>query len=121
MSQLFEIIKINQFSIIVVGKSYCGIGNYITELETELSNSNFKGNIVFDLLLSNGLNSTNRFMISKCEGNLIVEPHTISRDQVKIKYEKYLRNFYKKNISIINNGVLRKSEIEKIRTTLEVI
>lgn len=121
MSQLFEIVRINQFSIIVIGKSYCSMGNYIEELETELLHNNFKGSIIFDLLLANGLNSANRFMFSKCEGNFIVEPHTFPREQVKKKYEKYLRNFYKKNISIIDNGVLRKSEIEKIKLTMEII
>ena len=33
MNQLFEIIDINNSTIIVIGKTYCGIDYYISELE----------------------------------------------------------------------------------------
>mgnify|MGYP003503022051 FL=1 len=43
MNQLFEIIDINNSTIIVIGKTYCGIDCYIPELEIELDRRQFRG------------------------------------------------------------------------------
>ena len=65
MNQLFEIIDINNSTIIVIGKTYCGIDYYISELEIELDRRQFRGEIIFDLLLANGLYNQNRIIISR--------------------------------------------------------
>ena len=121
MNQLFEIITINQSTTIVVSKTYLGLGIFISELEEELSQRKFKGEIVFDLLLSNGINSKNRFMHSCCNGKTIFEPELLNPIEISSDCKYYINSFYKLNPGILSKGILRKKEIETLEKSLAFI
>ena len=89
MNQLFEIIDINNSTIIVIGKTYCGIDYYISELEIELDRRQFRGEIIFDLLLANGLYNQNRFIQSYYYGNKINDFEVLNIKSIKIEYKTF--------------------------------
>ncbi len=118
MNHLFEILNIDNSTIIVIGKTYYGIDDYISELETELAKRHFRGEIIFDLLLANGLYAKNRFIHSSYYGDRIIDFDIISTKNVVTKYEKYIKNFYRKNINILNNGILLHKDIAILKKIL---
>ena len=118
MNQLFEILNINNSTIIVIGKTYYGIDTYISELEIELAKRQFRGEIIFDLLLANGLYAKNRFIHSSYHADKITDFNIINYRDIVIKYEKYIKRFYRENINILNNGVLRYKDIIVLKQTL---
>lgn len=118
MSPLFEILRVNRSTVIVIGKTYCGINDYIEELESELSRMRFHGDIIFDFMLSNGLKARNRFMQSRYFGSHIEEIGFINASIIKLKYEKSIIEFYRNNMSVLDNGILRRTEIHTLRQHL---
>jgi hypothetical protein len=114
MNKLFEILDVNNSTIIVIGKSYYGISNYISDLEKELDRRQFRGEIIFDFLLSNGLRAKNRFMQSNYNGSI----GTIKICQIDIiehYYKKSIINFYRENIEILHNGILLQNDIKNLK------
>lgn len=118
MNQLFEIIDINNSTIIVIGKTYCGIDYYISELEIELDRRQFRGEIIFDLLLANGLFNQNRFIQSYYFGNKIINFEVLNIKSIKLEYKRYVNNYYLKNLDILGNGILRTKDIETLKRKL---
>ena len=118
MNQLFEIIDINNSTIIVIGKTYCGIDYYISELEIELDRRQFRGEIIFDLLLANGLFNQNRFIQSYYFGNKIINFEVLNIKSIKLEYKRYVNNYYLKNLDILGNGILRTKDIEILKRKL---
>lgn len=118
MNQLFEIIDINNSTIIVIGKTYCSIDHYISELEIELDRRQFRGEIIFDLLLANGLYNQNRFIQSYYYGNKINDFEVLNIKSIKIEYKRYVNNYYRENINLLGNGILRSKDIETLKQEL---
>lgn len=118
MNQLFEIIDINNSTIIVIGKTYCGLDYYISELEIELDRRQFRGEIIFDLLLANGLFNQNRFIQSYYFGNKIINFEVLNIKSIKLEYKRYINNYYLKNLDILGNGILRTKDIEILKRKL---
>lgn len=118
MNQLFEIIDINNSTIIVIGKTYCGIDCYIPELEIELDRRQFRGEIIFNLLLANGLYNQNRFIQSYYYGNKINDFEVLNIRSIKIEYKRYVNNYYRKNLNLLDNGILRTKDIETLKQQL---
>ncbi len=115
MNPLFEIVRVNSSTIIVIGKTYCGISDYIEELESELYKMRFQGNIIFEFLLTNGLKARNRFMQSRYSGVHLEEIDFIQTSIIKLKYEKPIIEFYRNNLDVLDNGILRRTEIHTLR------
>ena len=123
MTKSFEIIrtKSDKFPLIIVGNNYFGLGEYISDVEVLLRRTNFKGNVIFDLLLANGYKARNRFMTSYFDGKHFIEPQIINinyRNEIIIKH---LERFYFSNIQILSNGILSKTEITIIKTTHNIL
>lgn len=118
MSQLFEILEINDCTIVVVCKTYIGVSAFLSELEAELHQRQFEGEIFFDLLLSNGLNAKNRFLRSNFCGTQIMDFQICSHETIKLRCEQRIINFYRTNISILYNGILLRNDIEKVKKYL---
>ena len=75
MNHLFEILNIDDSTIIVIGKTYYGIDDYISELETELAKRQFRGEIIFDLLfsaISNELKKIDLYILLIMEIELLI-------------------------------------------------
>ena len=123
MSQSFEIIRTNSklFPILIIGKTYQGLDDYILELEVELQKENYKGNVIFDFLLSNGYKSPNRFMCSLFNGNILNELHNYEIDSRNEQIIIKLKSFFIKNEQLLSKGILSKKEIEIIKTTHNIL
>lgn len=118
MSQLFEILEINDCTIVVVGKTYVGVSAFLSELEAELNQRHFHGEIFFDLLLSNGLDAKNRFLQSNFYEAKFMDFQICSHDIIKLRCEQRIANFYRTNINILYNGILLRNDIEKVKQYL---
>lgn len=123
MSNAFEILNTNseKYPIIVVAKNYLGLSEYISELELTLRNKNFKGNVVFDLMLSNGYKSHNRFLCSKFDGQFFYELHHYSLDSRHRLILEKLKGYYFSNEDLLSKGILSRKEILTIKTTHTVV
>jgi hypothetical protein len=119
MSESYEIIKINSdlFPILIIGKTYHGLDDYISELEIELQKNKYKGKVIFDFLLSNGYNSTNRFMCSLFNGKFFNEIHYYQIDNRNEIITRNINKYFTENEHILSNGILSKKDIEIIKTT----
>lgn len=121
MNKMYKIIYVETNSVIVINLTYYTISYFLPELEKELGNNSFQGNILFDLLLSNGLCSRNRFLATKFFNRKIDDSNIQIKNEVEPLYLKKISNFYKKNIAIIESGILQESEIASLRRQLMMI
>lgn len=121
MKKMFEIIYIEKHSIIVINKTYYTISYFLNELEIELEKNNFQGNILFDLLLSNGLYSKNRFLTTTFLNHKIDDNNIQIKENLESNYLKKISNFYKENLNIIESGILQKTEIDLFKKQLHSI
>ena len=83
--------------------------NHLTSIEDELHYNGIKGNVFFDLLLSNG-NTTDRFYSAFFDGNKLVDSsiHKVVFPPQIIK-EKSL-SFYHGKQKYLKNSVLNKAQ-----------
>ncbi len=123
MSQSYEIIHIDSdlFPILIIGKNYHGLDDYISELEFELGKKNYKGKVIFDFLLSNGYKSSNRFMCSLFNGHMFNELHNYQMDSRNEIIIRELKDYFFKNEYLFSKGILSKNEIEIIKTTHNIL
>jgi len=123
MSESYEILKINSdlFPILIIGKNYHGLDDYISELEIELQKKNYKGKVIFDFLLSNGYKSTNRFMYSLFNGKFFNEIHYYQIDTRNKIIIRNIKKYFTENEHLLSNGILSKKEIEMIKTTHNIL
>lgn len=123
MNSPFELIKTNEnsFPLFIIGKSYLGLSEYISILENKLKENNFKGNVIFDLLLSNGYKARNRFLVSHFNGMNFSELHVTSINYKNTVFIKILEKYYFNNLQILNNGILSKNDIMTIKSTHSII
>lgn len=123
MSEAFEILntRSDKYPLIVVAKNYLGLSDYISELETRLRKNRFKGNVIFDFLLSNGFKSDNRFMCSSFNGKVFRELHKYSLDGRHKYLMECLNKYYFNNQDILSKGILSKNEILVIKTTHNIV
>lgn len=123
MSQSYEIIEVNSelFQILIIGKTYHGLDEYISELEIELKTRNFTGQVIFDFLLSNGYKSTNRFMCSLFNCSFFNELHNYQIDSRHEVIIRELKQYYFNNEHLFSQGILSKKEIQVITTTHNIV
>ena len=100
---------------LIIANNYQRLEEYSTLLNGELSKKELKGEIVFDLLLSNGDNSQ-RFFKAIFDGyKILMTSYTsLSPDQ---KILKKTAQYFRKNKSLFDNSVLSSREIKRILTT----
>jgi len=123
MTNSFEFIKtdLSNFPIIVIGRSYSGLSEYISDVEHLLCNASFRGNVIFDLLLANGYRAKNRFITSYFNGKYFIELHVTNITQKDVQIIKYLEKYYFDDLQILSNGILSKKDINSIITTHSII
>lgn len=101
----FVIQKINNKNeCIVLSTSYVSPLDEIFELEEKLEEIKFKGNIIIDLLLCNGL--TNRFFKTFFDGEFIDFNSIKADEEVELEVKKISRNFYMKNLELVDDSIL---------------
>jgi hypothetical protein len=82
----------------------------LSTLTSELSKENFRGKVVFDLLLFNGL-SDNRFIQFDFDGTDFDRKSFTAVFESSFKLKSEQDQFFKSNIHILKRSVLSSSEI----------
>ena len=109
--------KVNDLSFLVISKDYSRVDEILPELSMDLKKKKARGDIVFDLLLSNGNNSSRFFTIFFNGENFeIITLKKIPRPSTPIlnKVNAYL----KLNKELLKNSVLTTAEVQRLLTTL---
>lgn len=99
----------NQLNCLVFSTSYISLTEQLPDIIHTLKSIDFKGVVVFDLLLSNG-NSVNRFISSVFDG-VCFNDFVILNDQKEIQEVRGISSvFYSKNHEFVENSILSKNE-----------
>lgn len=51
-------------------------------------------------------------------GNKINDFEVLNIRSIKIEYKRYVNNYYRKNLNLLNNGILRTKDIETLKQQL---
>ena len=121
MNKLYNIKKISNtdFQYIIFSVDYHRVEDYISELSNELSRKSCKGMVIFDLLLSNGLNS-DRYLKVLFDGNHFLFQTMETIDRVDKEIEKISTKFYKCKIEYLENSVLTRTQKFLIKKQLTI-
>lgn len=106
MAQSFHIekLKLDKYNIMILSKDSMRIHDYLLDVVKELKKIDFKGNVLFDLLLSNGSSLDGRFYSAFFNGkNFDIS----SFKNIKIidnEVEKISNCFYTTNLNLIDSS-----------------
>ena len=113
----YTIKKVNAENYLVISNDYTRIDDLLPELSDELKKKNIKGEILLDLLLSNG-NNNSRFFKIYFNGNKFdlttLKKTTTPDESILLKINSYL----KQNKEILYNSVLPSADVKRILVTL---
>lgn len=99
----------NQLNCLIFSTSYVSLTEQLPDVIRTLKSIDFKGLVIFDLLLSNG-NSLNRFISSTFDG-ISFNDFVILNDQKEIQEVRGISSaFYSQNHEFVENSILSKSE-----------
>ena len=99
--------KYNDIGYMIFSTSEYNPTDFISNIEKDLLKEKYKGNVIFDLLLSNG-NNYNRYLNAKFDGKKFDGNSYTLIDEPKNEIRQKSLDFYKKNISILENSILSK-------------
>lgn len=111
MMKNFEIIKRGD-CMFVQSISYISPINSLMEITNELYLLNYEGNVVFDLLLTNG-DSTNRFLISKFSNKQFLMK-SFKKTEIPLTIMADVVEYYKDHPEFLSKSILTNSMINRI-------
>lgn len=105
-SDLYEIQILDslEYNIIVYSRGANTISDYIKEVAGQLILKNYTGLVLFDLLLSNGVND--RYYILDFNGNQFDYKTLRKLDIISNKIYNTSNNYYRNNISLLESSIL---------------
>ena len=106
----YDIIQIDkEYKYVVFATSYENPINQLDDIENELRNKKYSGEVLFDLLLCNGM-SSNRYLVMNFDGEYFdVFSSKVIKNLSKVT-ERYLYNYFKDKPLQIKNSVLPKAQ-----------
>lgn len=115
MKTKFEITILGTSRALVILKSYLRFHDVVNDVQKALNDASFKGEVVIDMLLANGLD--NRFYIVPFNNEF--DYKSIYEEPIPDESVYRTSNlFFKNNIGVLNNGVLSNDEKEFIFSNL---
>jgi hypothetical protein len=109
----YSIQKINNHEFLVITKDYTRFDELLPALSNDLKKKKVKGDIVFDLLLSNGNNSTRYFHVYY--NGEAFDLRTLKKiNNPNIFILQKVKTYLKKNKELLQNSVLTQAEISQI-------
>src|SRR4051812_11658229 len=114
-SKPYTIRKIER-KILVLGNDYSRLNDFLPELCNDLQEKQFTGEVIFDLLLSNGNNST-RFFTGYFDGKNIPSRTIQKLKEVEPGILTKATSYFCKHKELFPNSILTKNEVERIITT----
>lgn len=99
-----QILDSLEYNIIVYSRGANTISDYIKEVAGQLISRNYTGLVLFDLLLSNGVND--RYYILNFNGNQFDYKTLRKLDIISNKIYNTSNNYYRNNISLLESSIL---------------
>lgn len=99
--------------VIVLALNNNRFNDICLEVQKKLAKKSFYGEVIFDLLISNGL-SHNRFVSLKFDNDKFIYSTVKELKQVDDDVLDYTNNFYKKHKEYIHNSILPRTEKQRI-------
>ena len=105
-SDLYEIQVLDslEYNVIVYSRAANTISDYIKEVAGQLVSRNCTGLVLFDLLLSNGIND--RYYILNFNGSQFEYKTLRKLDIISNKIFDTSNNYYRNNISLLESSIL---------------
>lgn len=120
--ELYEIkiIESYEYQIIVFSKDSSTISDYISDVADKLSERHYRGNVLFDLLLSNGLDD--RYYVLNFNGNSFDYNTLRKLATTSCQLFNISNRYYKEHIKLLRSSILskyQKNEFVKLLKTHE--
>ncbi|MDO9304702.1 MAG: type II toxin-antitoxin system RnlB family antitoxin [Sulfuricurvum sp.] len=103
----YQVKKDNELGYMIYSTSEHNPTDCISKIEKELIKKSYKGNVFFDLLLSNG-NNFNRYLKAYFDGNNFQKDSYVIIAEPQIELKKKSVEFYQRNIELLENSILSK-------------
>ncbi|WP_179413427.1 type II toxin-antitoxin system RnlB family antitoxin [Mucilaginibacter sp. E4BP6] len=113
----YSIKKINRFFYFVIGNDSTRFDCLLPFVNEELKAKKFQGQIVFDLLLSNG-NTNRRYFQSIFNGEKVDIANLSRLEHVPDEFIQISNKYLREHQQILNYGILSNAEINRIKNTL---
>lgn len=101
---------VDKYQAAVFSKNYLRLDMYLKEVKCNLKDFGFIGNIIFDLVLTNGLN--NRFFEMFFDGEDFDIKSLKSIKDVSCNVLKASHNYYKKHVECLDNAAMTSKQKE---------
>jgi hypothetical protein len=120
--ELFEIkiVESYEYQIIVFSKDSSTISDYISDVAKKLSERHYRGHVLFDLLLSNGLDD--RYYVLNFNGNSFDYKTLHKLANTSYQLLNISNRYYKEHIRLLKSSILnkyQKNEFIKLLKTHE--
>lgn len=109
-NDLYEIQMLDslEYNVIVYSRAANTISDYIKEVSVQLVSKNYIGIVLFDLLLSNGIND--RYYILNFNGSQF-EYNTLRKlNIISNKIYNTSNNYYKNNLNLLESSILTSKQ-----------
>lgn len=112
MAQSFHIekIKLDKYKIMILSTDSLRIHDYLIDVVKELKKIYFKGDVLFDLLLSNGPSLGGRFYSAFFDGKNFDISSFKNIKIVNTEVEKTSNCFYETHLNLIDDSILTKQQ-----------
>ena len=111
-------INIEDYQMLVFSTNSERIDSYLDNVTKNLTSINFKGLVLFDLLLSNGTNKNQRYFQAFFNGEKF-DFNSFKNVNVPIEIENLSNLFYAHNLDLINKSILTKPQKFLLKRKLE--
>ena len=121
MNKQYNLKKISdpECQYIIFSVDYHRIEDYISDLSKELSRKSYSGTVMFDLLLSNGMNS-DRYVKASFDGSKFLLKTMVTVDNVDERIRTLSLKFYQKKPEYLENSILSRAQKFLIRRKLAI-
>jgi hypothetical protein len=118
MKTTFKIIKVDKYAVVLINNN-SRITEVLNDVETTIKKKKYFGTVIFDLLLSNGLN--NRFFEIPFENERFSINKIKKVEQPNNKLISKANKYYLENVNFINDAIITRIEKSNIKMSLKVV
>jgi hypothetical protein len=113
----YYIQKLDDRRILVFGKDYSRIEEHFSLIAKDLRSKKFEGEIIFDLLLSNG-NNRSRFCKAFFDGKALVLQTFKKTPSLENAVILKVNSIIRKHKEILSQGVLNQSDLDVLMNSI---
>lgn len=116
-TSIYSMQKLDSNRYLVFGTNYVRLEELFANVNQDLKKKKFRGELILDLLLSNGNNSSRFFKINFNGDHVDLE--SLKKIQVPDHTTiQKVNSYLKKHIEVLSNGILSTAEIERLKASL---